>query len=206
MPIRFSQTQLLVFKAAIHTSALAPLVWIYYLAITDQILADPVEAVIHFTGMGALNLLLLTLCVSPIAKKMKWGQLINVRRLLGLHCFFYAVLHIANFFVFELAMDLSLFVKEVIKRPYIVLGATSFSILLAMAITSTKGWKLRLGRQWQSLHNGIYWVVILVTTHYLWSLKVINYEALIYLTLTVLALIVRWRSLVRWAQKRLPEV
>ena len=45
-------------KALVHLVALCPLVNLYYAAINDRLGGDPVEAVIHFTGIGALNCLL----------------------------------------------------------------------------------------------------------------------------------------------------
>ncbi len=80
----------IVLKSGIHLIALSLLVFQYYLAITDQLGGDPVEAIIHFTGIGAFNLLVLTLMVSPSAKYFKQAWLMKSRRLLGLYCFTYA--------------------------------------------------------------------------------------------------------------------
>ena len=90
-----------VFKLFIHLAALLPLINAYYLALTDQLGADPVESIIHFTGIGAFNLLLLSLAITPISKRFKISILLKVRRLVGLYSFTYAFCHLLNFLVFE---------------------------------------------------------------------------------------------------------
>ena len=107
---------------------------LYYLAFVDQLGADPVESVIHFTGIGALNLLLITLCVSPLAKWLKKGYLLQTRRLLGLYAFTYALLHVLNFLAFEIQFDAVFFFSEVIERPYITVGMLAFLLLSASCL------------------------------------------------------------------------
>ena len=124
-------------KALVHLVALCPLVNLYYAAINDRLGGDPVEAVIHFTGIGALNCLLISLLISPLAKNFKLGFLIHFRRMIGLYAFVYALCHILNFLFFEVQFDLVLFIEEIFKRPYITVGMTAFLFLLALAVTST---------------------------------------------------------------------
>ncbi|MFT7682825.1 MAG: sulfoxide reductase heme-binding subunit YedZ, partial [Moritella dasanensis] len=81
-------------KAYIHVLAIMPLVYLGLAIDADALGGDPVQAVIHFLGKGALNLLVLTLVISPLAKRYKEGLLISTRRLIGLYCFFYASLHL----------------------------------------------------------------------------------------------------------------
>ena len=95
------------FKLFIHLAALLPLVNAYYLALTDQLGADPVESIIHFTGIGAFNLLLLSLGITPISKRFKISILLKVRRLVGLYSFTYALCHLLNFLVFEVQFDIT---------------------------------------------------------------------------------------------------
>ena len=61
----------------------------FYLAAIDELGGDPVKSITHFTGMGALNLLLVTLSVSPLSKIFKIRQFVKFRRLIGLYSFFY---------------------------------------------------------------------------------------------------------------------
>ncbi|MFT5023237.1 MAG: sulfoxide reductase heme-binding subunit YedZ, partial [Colwellia sp.] len=114
--------KVILFKIFVHLAAFLPLANAYYLAFTDQLGADPVEAIIHFTGIGAFNLLLLSLMITPLSKRFKISILLKVRRLVGLYSFTYAFLHLTNFLVFEVQFDWSLFVSEILERPYITIG------------------------------------------------------------------------------------
>ena len=174
-----------------------PLVYTYNLAIADELGGDPVESIIHFTGIGAFNLLLLTLCVSPVSKWLKSTVLLNNRRLLGLYAFTYAVFHVLNFLFFEVQFDFSLFINEVFDRPYITIGMVAILILIPLAVTSVNLIRKRMGRKWQSLHNFSYLVVTLVAIHFYWSVKSEIIEPSIYIGLTIIVLALRKRKLSR---------
>ena len=47
-------------KSLIHLLSLGLLINTFLLAVDDALGADPVEALLHFTGIGALNILMLT--------------------------------------------------------------------------------------------------------------------------------------------------
>ena len=55
MNLSISKNRIPFFKAILHVVFLYPLVNLYVGAFYDRLGADPVEQVIHFTGMGALN-------------------------------------------------------------------------------------------------------------------------------------------------------
>jgi len=103
-------------KLIIHLGAFLPIFNLYYQAYFDLLGADPVENVIHFTGIGAFNLLLISLLVSPLAKELKQGFLLQVRRLLGLYAFLYALLHLLNFLAFDIQFDGILFINEILSK------------------------------------------------------------------------------------------
>ncbi|MBA6263044.1 MAG: protein-methionine-sulfoxide reductase heme-binding subunit MsrQ [Colwellia sp.] len=182
------------FKLFIHLAALLPLVNAYYLAFTDQLGADPVEAIIHFTGIGAFNLLLLSLAITPISKRFKISLLVKVRRLVGLYSFTYALLHLTNFLVFEVQFDWLLFLNEIIDRPYITIGMAGLLILLTLAITSVSALKKRMGKNWQKLHNWVYLAVIFVGIHFYWSVKSDIIEPSIYLFISITLLALRFEK------------
>ena len=91
---------------------------------------------IHFTGIGAFNLLLISLVLTPLAKKYRQGYLLQTRRLLGLYSFTYALFHLLSFLAFEVQFDFILFLDEIIERPYITVGMAALLILCALALTS----------------------------------------------------------------------
>jgi len=196
-----TKTKVTVLKSAIHLINLAFIAQLYYLAILDQLGTDPVKEVIHATGINGLNLLLLTLCISPVAKRFKMGWLMQTRRLLGIYTFVYALLHLLNYIAFELQFDYSLLVSEIIKRPYITIGMVAISLLTPLAITSLKYYQRKMGRQWQSLHNWVYVIVILVCIHFYWSVKSDITEPVIYFGIMFTLLMLRRDKIKAWLKR-----
>ena len=133
--------------------------------------ANPIETLIEFTGHWGLILLLVTLLVTPLRRWTGVNALSKARRPLGLFAFFYATLHMLTYLGLDQTFDWRFIVEDVAKRLYITVGTAAFLILLALALTSTKGWIRRLGKRWAQLHRGIYVAVPLVVVHYWWQVK-----------------------------------
>ncbi|WP_441002306.1 protein-methionine-sulfoxide reductase heme-binding subunit MsrQ [Pseudocolwellia agarivorans] len=185
-------------KTFIHLASLLPLVNLYWLAYFDELGGDPVKEVIHFTGIGALNLLLLSLILTPLAKVLKQGKLIQLRRVIGLYAFFYGLLHILNFLFFEVQFDFSLFIDEIFDRPYITVGMTALLILTALAVTSIGFIRRKMGRNWQKLHNLTYLAGALVVIHFFWSVKSELTSPLMYIAFFLFLLYLRKDKFRRW--------
>ncbi|WOH37457.1 protein-methionine-sulfoxide reductase heme-binding subunit MsrQ [Thalassotalea fonticola] len=196
-----NSVKILILKIITHCAALLPAVLMYYFAILDQLGSDPVEEIIHFTGISALNLLLITLLISPVAKYFKQGWLLNVRRLLGLYAFFYACLHMLSFLFFELQFDFSLFIDEIIERPYITVGMCAYAIITMLAFTSWGKIRKVLGKKWQTLHNYNYLLVTLVCIHFYWSVKSEIIEPSLYFVMLFILLYQRKDKFRRWFNK-----
>ncbi|GAC14836.1 protein-methionine-sulfoxide reductase heme-binding subunit MsrQ [Aliiglaciecola lipolytica] len=206
MKFRLIQQHIFYLKIIIHLSALVPLVWFFYLGFNDQLGADPVKEILHFTGISAFNLLLLSLLVSPVAKHFKQSILIKVRRLLGLYAFVYALAHFLSYILFELQLAWQLLISEIIKRPYITVGFSAFLILTLLACTSTMWAQRKLGRKWQTLHNFVYLAGVLIALHYIWSVKSDILQPAVYWGLLLFLLFFRkekFRQLVKKYKKRL---
>lgn len=182
--------------------SLGLLIQLYYQAITDTLGADPVENVLHFTGIGAFNLLVLSLLITPVVKRFKLSYLLKLRRLFGLYSFAYALFHVVSFIAFEVQFDWSLFISEIVKRPYITVGMAAFIILLLLAITSISVIKRRMGRHWQLLHNWVYGAILLTSLHFYWSVKSDIVEPVLYATVSGLLLYFRKESLMRRLRSR----
>ena len=182
-------------KTLVHVAVFLPIAYAYYAAINDQAGGDPVEYILHFTGIGALNILLITLAITPLAKRFKKPQFIQMRRMVGLWVFFYATCHVLSFLAFETQFDIALFFSEVIERPYIVVGAVSWLLLLALSITSVNALKRRMKKRWQTLHNAIYVIVILGVWHFYWSVKSDVSEPLLYLIGALVLLYLRKKKI-----------
>ncbi len=190
-PVRLTTLQISFAKAVIHLILLGYLSLLFYAGVNDNLGADPVKALIHATGLSSLKILLITLAISPLAKFFPCGDLIRFRRMIGVYSFVYALSHFLAYIVFELQLDWSQVVSEIVKRPYITVGFTALLLLTLMALTSPNAIRRRLGKRWQYLHNFIYLTVVLVITHYWWSLKAIDLIALIYAAVALGLLLLR---------------
>lgn len=136
--MRLSLKHIVFLKILLHLAALLPLLWLVYAVNQGAFSADPVKDIQHFTGRMALKLLLASLLVTPLARYGRQPLLTRCRRLLGLWCFAWATLHLASYALLELGIDnLRLLSRELVTRPYLILGMTSWIILLLLTCTST---------------------------------------------------------------------
>ena len=198
--LKMTPRQVFWLKVLIHGVSLICVGQLVYLTLSGGLGADPVQGISHYTGKAALNTLLLTLCISPLAKLLKAGMLVRVRRLLGLYCFFWAVLHLTGYIALDLNFNWSLLLDEIVSRPYLTVGAVSWIILLALAVTSTQGIQRRMGKHWQKLHNWVYLATLLSPIHYIWSVKSGLIEPIIYIFIALSLLAFRYKTFI----KRLP--
>ena len=149
------------------------------------------------TGKTALNMVLITLLVSPARALTGDPRWLRIRRMLGLWAFAYAALHLLIYIVLELDLDLRDLGRELAKRPFIWVGAAALVGLLPLAVTSTDRWMRRLGRRWQTLHWLVYPVAVLSVWHFWWQVKADIREPLLYAS--VLAALLAWRV---WRRRR----
>src|SRR5690606_9602268 len=82
-----------VVKPLLWAGCLTPLAILCVRAIRDDLTANPIELVTHWTGFTALALLIVTLAITPIRRVTGWNRIVQLRRPLGLFAFFYATLH-----------------------------------------------------------------------------------------------------------------
>lgn len=199
MRVRLTAKQIVWLKIVLHLAAFLPFVWLFYAINSGQFSADPAKDIQHFTGRMALKLLLATLVISPLARLAKQPLLIRTRRLLGLWCFAWATLHLVSYSLLELGItNLALLGQELVTRPYLMLGIVSWMILLILAVTSPLLIQRKLGRRWQLVHNFIYLVAILAPVHYLWSVKILSPQPVIYAFIAFLLLLWRNKKFRQW--------
>ncbi|WP_050774383.1 protein-methionine-sulfoxide reductase heme-binding subunit MsrQ [Shewanella benthica] len=183
--MRLTSKHLFWLKAVMHLVALWPIAYLVISVASGDAGGDPVQYIIHYTGVGALNALVILLMISPLARRFKQGILMQTRRLIGLYVFTYASLHILAFISLDLLFEWSLLFQEIFKRPYILVGAVAYLILIALSITSLKVIRKKMGRRWQQLHNWVYLVAILVPIHFYWSVKSEIIEPSIYILIVI---------------------
>ncbi|MBT8395923.1 MAG: sulfoxide reductase heme-binding subunit YedZ [Gemmatimonadetes bacterium] len=186
-------------RASAWLLGLAPLAWTGFRFSTDALGANPIEAVLLWSGRSALILLLAGLAITPIRRFTGWNQIIKVRRTVGLFAFFYVTLHFLIYLGLDQGFAWSFIVEDVVARPFITSGFLGFLLLIPLAVTSTKGWIRRLGRRWQKLHRIVYPAAGLGVLHFYWKVKADTFWPLVALTILLVLLLARspWRILKR---------
>ncbi|MFO6299317.1 protein-methionine-sulfoxide reductase heme-binding subunit MsrQ [Rahnella selenatireducens] len=196
---RLSPANITWLKVVIYLAAILPFFWLVLSVDQGWFSADPAKDIQHFTGRMTLKFLLVTLLVTPVARYGKQPLLIRTRRLLGLWCFAWGTLHLLSYSFLELGIsNIRLLGSELISRPYLTLGIICWIMLLALACTSTLRAQRKMGASWQKLHNFIYLIAILAPIHYLWSVKVLSPQPIIYATLAVILLAFRYKKFRQW--------
>jgi len=171
--------------------ALPPLAGLGVSALHGTLGANPVETLEHTTGIWTLRLLLATLAVTPARRAFGWAWLARYRRTLGLLTFGYCTVHLSIYALIDLWDAWDTLVEDILERPYITAGFTGFLLLLPLAITSTRGWKRRLGRRWVVLHRLVYAAAVAGCLHFLWLVKADLLEPLVYSAILALLLAAR---------------
>ena len=200
------QPRIVAAKSLLHAAALTPLailgaqVWEVWQTGNDALGADPVAEIEHRLGLWALRLLMATLAITPLRQLTGQAVLVRFRRMLGLYAFFYACLHFSAYLVLDLRGYWTLIFEEIAKRPYITVGFSAWLLLLPLAVTSTKGWIKRLGRNWARLHKLVYAAGLLAVLHFWWLVKSDIREPALYAG--ILALLLGWRAWKWWSQVR----
>jgi methionine sulfoxide reductase heme-binding subunit len=175
--------------------ALSPFLWLVYRALTDRLSANPIEDITLTTGIWALRWLLVSLAITPLRRVTGWQRVIQYRRMLGLFAFFYASLHLLTYVVLDQGLAFEFILPDIVKRPYITMGMIAFTLMVPLALTSTKGWIRRLGRKWQLLHRLVYFSAAAACLHFLWKVKVAIGEPVYYAAIlgVLLAFRLLWR-------------
>ncbi|MCW2258466.1 sulfoxide reductase heme-binding subunit YedZ [Providencia alcalifaciens] len=182
-------------KGIFHLIALLPLVWLIYAIYFQELSADPAKDIQHFTGLTALRLLIVIIAIPMLAYYLKWNELFQTRKLLGLWCFFWAVLHLSSYLILEIGWgDLTLFFSEIFSRVYLIIGLICWLILFLMAISSFNWIRIKLGRWWKRIHNLLYPLLLMVIVHFILSLKTTTPEPFFYLTIVLIAYFHRYQQ------------
>jgi sulfoxide reductase heme-binding subunit YedZ len=204
-PARLTDRRIIIAKVLVHAAALAPVVllgarmWEVWRTGSNALGADPVATVEHTLGLWALRLLLVTLAITPLRQFGHWPLLLRFRRMLGLYAFAYVCLHITAWLVLDLGGYWQQIFADVVKRPYITVGALAWLLLLPLAVTSTRGWMRRLGRRWGQLHKLVYATAVLAVLHFWWQVKADIREPMLYAA--ILAVLLGWRLWWRWRSR-----
>jgi methionine sulfoxide reductase heme-binding subunit len=172
-------------------AALAPALWLSgalasdFLRNTRFLGADPIETLEHGSGIWALRFVVLTLAITPLRRLTGANWLARYRRRIGLVAFTYAALHLLTYVALDIQLYWPQLLEDFTKRPYIIVGMLAFTLLLALAVTSTAGWIKRLGKRWTQLHQLVYVAAVLGVVHFWMSVKLDITEPLVFAGLLV---------------------
>ena len=190
-------------KPVLFALALLPLAWLFYAATADQLGANPAEALIRSLGDWTLRFLCLALAVTPLRVLTHTPALARFRRMVGLWVFFYAVLHLLAYAVFDMELDVTEMLLDVAKRPFILVGTLALVLLALLAATSFNGAIGWLGaKRWRALHRAVYAVAVLSVLHFFWMRAGKNDFAEVALYAAVLALLLGWRVQQAWQARQ----
>jgi sulfoxide reductase heme-binding subunit YedZ len=191
-------------KPLLFALALLPFAWLFYGAATNNLGANPAEYLERSLGDWTLRFLCLTLAVTPLRVITGTPALARFRRMLGLFVYFYAVLHLLAYSWFDMGFDLADIVKDIPKRPFILVGFSAFVLLTPLAATSfNRAVKAMGARRWQALHRLVYVIAGLAILHFFWMRAGKNNFAEVAVYAAILATLLGWR-LAQWLRKNGP--
>ena len=182
-------------KPLVFVLCLLPLAWLVFGAINDQLGANPAEALIRSLGDWTLRFLCLTLAVTPLRVRTRTPQLARYRRMLGLFTFFYACLHLLAYGWLDMGFDVADIGRDILKRPFILVGFGTWLLLLPLALTSfNRAVRWLGGRQWQALHRLVYLIAGLALLHFFWMRSGKNDFAEVGVYAAIIAALLGWRA------------
>ncbi|MGY8905186.1 MAG: sulfite oxidase heme-binding subunit YedZ [Burkholderiales bacterium] len=192
-----SATRLLLHSAAkpvLFVAALLPFAWLVFGAFSGGLGANPAEYLIRSTGDWTLRFLCITLAVTPLRTITNLPAVARFRRMLGLFVYFYVVLHLLSYSWFDQGFDVPEIVKDIIKRPFILVGFLGFLLLTPLAATSFNRAVKALGaKRWQTLHKLVYLIAGLGILHFFWMRSGKNDFAEVAVYAAILAVLLGWR-------------
>ena len=181
-------------KPVLFTLCLLPFAWLFYSALTNQLGANPAEALIRATGDWTLRFVCIVLLVTPLRTISNTPQLARFRRMLGLFVYFYVVVHLLSYSWFDMGFDVADIAKDIGKRPFILVGFSAFVLLTPLAATSFNAAIKAMGaRRWQLLHKLVYVISGLGLLHFFWMRAGKNNFTEVFVYAAIIALLLGWR-------------
>jgi methionine sulfoxide reductase heme-binding subunit len=189
-------------KPLVFLLCLLPFAWLAFRVATDNLGANPQEALIRATGDWTLRFLCIVLAVTPLRTVSNTPQLARFRRMLGLFVYFYVIIHLLSYSWFDMGFDIPDIVKDIAKRPFILVGFAAFVLLTPLALTSfNRAIKIMGAKRWQLLHKLVYMIAGLAILHFFWMRAGKNNFNEVFVYAAILAVLLGWRIL-QWAKKK----
>ncbi len=189
-------------KPLIFILCLIPFAWLVFRVFTQDLGANPQEALIRATGDWTLRFLCIVLAVTPLRTISNTPQLARFRRMLGLFVYFYVVVHLLSYSWFDMGFDIPDIAKDIAKRPFILVGFSAFVLLTPLALTSfNRAIKVMGAKRWQLLHKLVYVIAGLGILHFFWMRAGKNNFNEVFVYAAILAVLLGWR-VVQWLKKK----
>ena len=170
---------------------LIPFVLLLLKVLQNDLGPDPAKELALETGEWSIRFLLLALAMTPLRHLSGRMEFAQRRRMIGLFALFYASVHFLVWVIFLLGLRWGAILEEVVERPYITIGFSSFSILIVLGATSHRVMVRKLGKNWRRLHRLVYVAGVLAVIHLVWIVRTDLSEALLYGA--ILAGLLVWR-------------
>ena len=181
-------------KPLVFVLCLLPFAWLAYGAFTDGLGANPAEYLIRSTGDWTLRFICIVLAVTPLRVMTKTNGLARFRRMLGLFAYFYVVVHLLSYSLFDMGFDIPEIAKDIAKRPFILVGFSAFVLLTPLAATSfNRAIKAMGAKRWQTLHKLVYVIAGLGLLHFFWMRAGKNDFAEVFVYAAIVAVLLGWR-------------
>jgi sulfoxide reductase heme-binding subunit YedZ len=154
------------FKALVFAALFVPALLLAQAAWEHALGPKPWQVATHDAGTWAIRLLLLSLLVTPARQILRQARIAELRRMVGVACFAYALLHL-GLYAGDLGFDLVKVASEIAKRIYLTIGFVALAGLAVLAATSTDAMLRRMGgASWRRLHRLVYPLAGLALVHF----------------------------------------
>ena len=181
-------------KPALFVILLVPFAWLVFAAFHDLLGANPAEALVRSTGDWTLRALCLVLMITPLRVLTRTPALARLRRMVGLFVYFYALVHLLSYAWLDMGFDLGEVVRDIVKRPFILVGFAALLLLSALAATSfNRAIKVLGVPRWQLLHRLVYLIAGLALLHFFWMRAGKNDFAEVFVYAAIIAVLLAWR-------------
>ena len=158
-------------KIIVNFLGFLPLAWGLFSWFTGRFGPNPIQRFQQYTGDVAIIMLLICLSFTPLKNVTGYAKLGKFKRTFGLLAFYYATVHVVNFFWIDYGFNWKVILRLFSQKWFLWAGLPAFIILLILAITSLKKLKVLLGKKWKPLHRYVYLAGVLVVIHYILATK-----------------------------------
>ncbi|WP_373354165.1 sulfite oxidase heme-binding subunit YedZ [Pseudoroseicyclus sp. CXY001] len=183
---RLSPLKLAVFLALLYPAGWMLLEW------NKGIWMVPQADLTYWSGVWAIWVLLASLAVTPARRILRWGRLLQVRRMIGVAALLYTIAHLVIYFWLRF-WNWAEIGTEVVTRLSLILATLALIGLIALGATSFDAAVRAMGAGWRRLHWWTYPVTTLAVIHFLLSPG--SFAGMPFLVLGCFAWLMGWRWL-----------